>query len=123
LPTKSVRSTNLDGLIYVGSWHSPKKWRFIAKWRASDRLAADRLDRRQAWRIQGLRSGEVGLEVREMALWAFEKAPVSAIFPNFFAGFRRVFRRARPSRRKWAQIERLTATAQRGTFTAPTGRE
>jgi hypothetical protein len=31
-----------------------------------------------------LRSGVVGLEHGELALWAFEKAPIPAIFPDFF---------------------------------------
>jgi hypothetical protein len=65
-----------------------------------------------------LRSRAVGSEFGEMALWSFEKAPVSAIFANFFAGFRRVFRRAQPSGCKSARIGRLT-TGKRGTSTTP----
>jgi hypothetical protein len=34
-----------------------------------------------------LRSGEVGLKQRELAVWAFEKAPIPATFADLFAGF------------------------------------
>jgi hypothetical protein len=50
----------------------------------------------KVWQTGVLQSSAVGPEHSEMALWALEKAPFSAIFRHFFDGFLRVFPRACP---------------------------
>jgi hypothetical protein len=59
---------------------------------------------RKVWQTDVLPSSAGGSEQGEMALRAFEKAPVIVISHDVFPDFLRVFPHAFPSGRKWARI-------------------
>jgi len=81
-----------------------EKWRSIGDWRGRRRLDAAGLHRRKVWQTGRLRSGAVGSEHGEMALWSLEKPPLGAIFDHFFDDFLGVFLRACPSGRYLARM-------------------
>jgi hypothetical protein len=85
--------------------HGREKWRSTANSRVRWRLDAAGLHRRKGWQTAGLRSRAVATDTAKWRLGPLEKAPFSAIFPHFFAGFLRVFLRTFPSGRKMARIE------------------
>jgi hypothetical protein len=106
LPTKSVQSSNFTCVTHVGSHPGREKVAPNRKLAGQLRLEAATLHGFKPRRIQGLRPGPLRWEHGELALWAFEKPPISANFRDDFADIRRVFRRAWPSGSKWARIWR-----------------
>ena len=68
-----------------------EKWRPTAELAGQTTHEAAGIRQRKVWETGVLQSSAVGSEHGEMALWALEKAPFSAILRHFFDDFLRVF--------------------------------
>jgi hypothetical protein len=81
-----------------------EKWRPTTDSPRQIAAASAGLPEGKVWCTGVLQSSAVSAAHGEMALWAFDKAPFSAISPDFFDDFLRVFPRAFQAVRKLARI-------------------
>jgi hypothetical protein len=94
-PTKAAQSA-ISPALYM-SFRAParEEWRPRPARRPRTPREAPAFREPNVWQSGVFQSSAAGLAPREMARWALEKAPVSAIIRGFFNDFPRVFPRVR----------------------------